>query len=150
MTIIQEKLRGFLSAETVGLFEASSNDASIRCDFSSIDSMACAVQRLAVDFSSSQSAERLRDKCTELSAKLTYLLEPLQIIECDEELSTVQMRSNPPQADQQARRYYELTATPSRLALCRFEKRPGHGREQINCVFTHEVVMRLVKDLAEA
>ena len=150
MTIIQEKLRGFLSAAKVGVFEASSSDVAIRCDFSSIDSMACAVERLAVEFSSSRSAERLRDMCSELSTKLTYLLEPLQIIECDEELATVQMRSNPPQADQQARRYYELTATPSRLMLCRFEKRPGHTRGPIDCVFTHEVVMRLVKDLAEA
>ncbi len=150
MTIIENRLRGFLDAGTVGVFEASSDDASVQCEFSTIDSMACAIERVTVDFSSSRSAEQLRATCSELSAKLTYLLEPLQIIECDEELSTVQMRSNPPQADQQARRYYELTATPSHLALRRFEKRPGQGREQIESVFTHEVAIRLVKDLSEA
>lgn len=150
MASTEKRLREFLDAGAPGVFESSSDGVDLHCEFSSIDSMACAFRHMSVEFETGRSSERLRETCDALSAKLTYLLEPLQIIECDAELSTVQMRSNPPQADEQTRRYYELTAIPNRLSLCRFEKQPGHPRVQIESIFTHEVAIRLISDLAGA
>ena len=150
MTNIDKQLREFLAAGTAGVFEASSSDVAVECEFSSIDSMACAINTLSVCFPAARSPDQLRKTCDALSVKLSYLLEPLDIIECDAELSSIQMRSNPPQVDERTRRYYELTATPNRLALCRFEKPLGQSRMPIESVFTHEVAMRLIEDLVGA
>ena len=148
--IIEKQLRDFLDAGIPGMFEIQSDDLLVRCEFTGVDTMACSIRELTVGRESAYAAEKLRETCDALSTKLTYLLEPLQIIECDAELSTIQMRSNPPHADEQSRRYYELTATPKCLSLHRFEKQTGQPRVQIESVLTKEVAARLVGDLAGA
>ena len=82
-----------------------------------------------------------------LSKRLTYLLEPISPIEADAEGCTLQMRSNPPQKDDDGRSYYELVVRRGgEIALRRYRKANGTAREIVPAMVTAEVLVRLVSD----
>jgi hypothetical protein len=59
----------------------------------------------------------------------------------------VQLRSNPPQRDDDGRSYYELTVRRGgEVALARFRKENAAARKQIPADVTREVLLRLVSD----
>ena len=90
-----------------------------------------------------------RPRARELAKRVNYLLEPIAPIELDAQGCTVQMRSNPPQKDDNGWRYYELLIRRGgSIALCRYEKQPGQPRVRVPAVLTHEVVGRLVDDFS--
>lgn len=89
----------------------------------------------------------LQAASADLCRRVNYLLEPIAPIETDAQGCSVQMRSNPPQRDDNNRRYYELhLSRGGRVELCRYEKQPGQPRTRIPAVLTHEVACRLVDD----
>ena len=91
--------------------------------------------------------ERLKRTSEELSARLTYLLEPIGPIEVDTQQSIVQMRSKPPQKDDDGRSYYELLVKKGgELVLIRYRKPQGQPRERIHATVTQEVLLRLAAD----
>jgi hypothetical protein len=58
-----------------------------------------------------------------------------------------QLRSSPPQRDDDGRSYYELTVRRGgEISLCRYRKEPGAARVQIPATVTREVLLRLVDD----
>ena len=82
-----------------------------------------------------------------LSDRLTYLMEPIRPIEIDADACVAQLRSSPPQRDDDGRSYYELTVRRGgEIALCRYRKEPGTVRQQIPATVTREVLLRLVDD----
>ena len=82
-----------------------------------------------------------------LSARLTYLMEPIRPIEIDADACVAQLRSSPPQRDDDGRSYYELTVRRGgEIALCRYRKEPGTVRQQIPATVTREVLLRLADD----
>jgi hypothetical protein len=82
-----------------------------------------------------------------LSARLTYLMEPIAPIEIDQAACVVQLRSNPPQRDDDGRSYYELLVRRGgEIALVRYRKENGDARRQIPATLTREVLARLVGD----
>ena len=84
---------------------------------------------------------------TTLSERLTYLMEPIRPIELDADACTVQMRSSPPQRDDDGRSYYELVVRRGgELNLCRYRKEPGKPRQQVAATVTGEALLRLVDD----
>jgi hypothetical protein len=84
-----------------------------------------------------------------LAARVNYLLEPIAPIEIDADGCTVQMRSNPPQKDDNGWRYYELLLRRGgAVMLCRYEKPPGQPRIRVPAALTHEVLGRLVEDFS--
>jgi hypothetical protein len=86
-----------------------------------------------------------------LADRLTYLMEPISSIEIDAQACVVQMRSNPPQRDDDGRTYYELLARRGgEIALCRYRKENGAGRQQIPATVTREVLLRLAGDFCAA
>lgn len=89
----------------------------------------------------------LQAASADLCRRVNYLLEPIAPIETDSQGCSVQMRSNPPQRDDNGRRYYELhLSRGGRIELCRYEKVPGQPRTRVPAVLTHEVACRLVDD----
>jgi hypothetical protein len=63
----------------------------------------------------------------------------------------VQLRSNPPQRDDDGRSYYELiVARGGHIALKRYRKGNGNARQPITATVTREVLMRLVGDFCAA
>jgi hypothetical protein len=84
-----------------------------------------------------------------LSARLTYLMEPIAPIEIDSAACVVQLRSSPPQKDDDGRTYYELTVRRGgEIALVRFRKENNNARQQVTATVTREVLLRLVGDFS--
>jgi hypothetical protein len=86
----------------------------------------------------------------QLASKLTYLLEPLRVIEVDGDAGAVQMRSHPPYQQQQTRYYEVLVQRGGSLSLVRYERLPGEPRKPIAATVTQEVFYRLADDFAAA
>jgi hypothetical protein len=75
-------------------------------------------------------------------------MEPIAPIEIDEAACVMQLRSNPPQRDDDGRSYYELLVRRGgEITLARYRKENGAGgRRQIAANVTREVLLRLVGD----
>jgi hypothetical protein len=85
-----------------------------------------------------------------LSARLTYLLEPLVVLEVDAEAGEVELRSARPSKREGARSYYQVgLRKEGRLDFQRFRfEEADRSRHPVPCQFTREVLERLVDDLA--
>jgi hypothetical protein len=82
-----------------------------------------------------------------LAARLTYLMEPISPIEIDAQECVVQMRSNPPQCDDDGHAYFELLVRRGgEISLRRYRKENNTGRQPIAATVTREVLVRLVGD----
>lgn len=115
-----------------------------------LDSLACAFERLALSSAAlaGASVDRLKKAAEALSTRVNYLLEPVQPIEVDPHQCTVQMRSMPPQKDEDKTSYYELLVQCSgEISLMRYEH-ANQGRTPIPAHVTREVLSRLVEDFA--
>ena len=109
-----------------------------------LDSLACAFTRLALraDSLAGMSPERLKKTAEILSARLTYLLEPISPIEIDSQGCVVQMRSNPPQKESDRTTYYELLVSRTgELSLSRYARAAGESRQMIPA---HEIGRRFL------
>jgi hypothetical protein len=127
----------------------SAGERHVTCNLVSRDTLAVAFDTLRLTTSELADAatadlERIGAK---LSERLTYLMEPIHPIELDADACVVQMRSRPPQQDDDGRSYFELVVRRGgELSLCRFRKSPGMRREPIAANVTREVLLRLVGD----
>ena len=95
--------------------------------------------------------DRLKVVADTLAKRLTYLLEPISPIEVDADQCIVQMRSSPPQRDDNGTRYYELLVRRGgELSLRRYQRQGAGERRSISAQITREVFLRLVGDLSDA
>lgn len=85
-----------------------------------------------------------------LSSRLTYLLESISPVEIDRDMCIVQLRSNPPEQNDQGTFYYELVVRQGAIDLCRFQKAPGGARQVVPATVTREVLKRLADDFVAA
>jgi hypothetical protein len=117
-----------------------------------VDSLACAFESLTVstDRLDEASIDELKSLSERLASQLNYLLEPISPVEIDADGCTVQMRSTPPQRDDDGSTYYELLVRRGRLSLCRYHKAKGAARKLIPAQLTREVFLRLTGDLVAA
>ena len=121
----------------------------LTCDVVERNSLAVSFNqlRLATDELGSADAAKLERIGKALAGRLTYLMEPIAPIELDAAACVVQLRSSPPQRDDDGRSYYELTVRRGgEIALVRFRKENGGTRQQIVATVTREVLIRLVGD----
>ena len=129
--------------------EINDGPRRLRCQLVALDSLACAFTRLALEAESLRNmpTDGLKQTAERLSARLTYLLEPISPIEVDAQGCVVQMRSNPPHKQTDRTSYYELlVARSGQLSLCRYARSAGQPREIIPAQVTREVLARLVAD----
>lgn len=141
------------SAFAGGSQSVSAADAGARlnADLVALDALALAFDHVTVtrDALAAAPIEQLKKLSEALSKKLTYLLEPISPIEVDADQCVVQLRSSPPQRDDNGTRYYELLVRRGgELSLRRFEKQPGNARQAVPAHVTREVFLRLVDDFA--
>lgn len=94
---------------------------------------------------------RLSRVAENVSSKLTYLLEPLTLIEQEEGEQFLLIRSVPPHRQEGSIDYYEIRLVGGTyLSLERYSyQRDRRIREGKAMVFTREVFERLLEDLAE-
>jgi hypothetical protein len=84
-----------------------------------------------------------------LSARATYLMEPLVMLELDAAEGEVQLRSQSPTSRAEKRSYYEVRINrQGMLHLARFAfDEAGRRRSPATCQMTREVVERLADDI---
>jgi hypothetical protein len=124
---------------------------TVRCNADECEPLAVTVIDLVLETPELAAATsfELQAASAELAKRVNYLLEPIAPIELDAQGCSVQMRSNPPQKDDNGRRYYELLLRRGgSIALCRYEKQAGQPRVRVPAVLTHEVVGRLIDDFS--
>jgi hypothetical protein len=122
---------------------------TLRCDIVERNTLAVSfgVLRLSTAELASADSARLERIGKALATKLTYLMEPISPIEFDAQGCVVQLRSNPPQRDDDGRSYYELLIRRGgEIALTRYRKENGNARQPITATVTREVLSRLVGD----
>lgn len=123
----------------------------LTCDIVERDSLAVSFNslRLATSQLAQATVADLERIGKSLSGRLTYLMEPISPIESDAEACIVQLRSNPPQRDDDGRTYYELIVhRGGELSLIRYRKEAASARQRVPATVTREVLMRLVRDFA--
>ena len=123
------------------------------CRLVALDTMACAFTRLSLSAPAlaGLSTDGLKQTAERLSARLTYLLEPISPIELDSQGCVVQMRSTPPHKDSDRTSYYELLVSRvGELSLVRYTRVGSEPREVIPAQVTREVLVRLASDFAAA
>jgi hypothetical protein len=130
---------------------ASEGGVRLDADLVALDALALAFDHVTVtrDALAAAPIEQLKKLADTLSKRLTYLLEPISPVEVDADQCVIQMRSSPPQRDDNGTRYYELLVRRGgQFSLRRFEKQPGNVRQPIPAQVTREVFLRLVDDFA--
>ena len=124
----------------------------LTCDVAECNSLAVSFNqlRLATTELATADSSELESIGKTLAARLTYLMEPIAPIEIDSAACVVQLRSNPPQRDDDGRSYYELLVRRGgEIALTRYRKENGGARQQIAATVTREVLLRLVGGFCE-
>ena len=151
MTISQQFEHELKQLGTGGeaVLDVSAGDRHLTCNLVTRDSLAVAFQMLRLTTSelADAAAADLERISAALAGRLTYLMEPIHPIELDADACVVQMRSNPPQQDDDGRSYFELVVRRGgELSLGRFHKQPGSPRQPVPANVTREVLLRLAAD----
>lgn len=124
---------------------------TLYCEAAQCEQLSATINELTLESPelAAASASQLQQASRELSGRVNYLLEPIAPIETDATGCSVQMRSNPPQKDDNGWKYYELLLKRGgSVTLARYEKQPGQPRVRVPAVLTHEMIGRLVDDFS--
>lgn len=138
-----------IGAGGTAIVDITSGSRRLTCDLVERNSLAVAFQvlRVATPELASATSASLERIAKNLSERLTYLMEPIRPIEIDADTCIAQLRSSPPQRDDDGRSYYELTVRRGgEIALSRYRKESGTPRQTIAANVTREVLLRLVDD----
>jgi len=129
--------------------------ADVAIDFTAVDSLSCSLReiRVRVPSLSGAAVDVLRQWATDLCRRVTYLLENIGPLEVDPDAGLVLVRSTPPDRQDEATTFYEILLQSHAngnftLRRYRTEKKPP-ARKQVDMHFTHEVLNKLVNDLAD-
>lgn len=128
-----------------------SQPRKLTCEIVERNSLAVSFNRLRLATAelANKSAADLERIGKALSERLTYLMEPIAPIEIDAAECVVQLRSNPPQKNDDGRTYFELIVRRGgEITLTRFRKEPSSSRQQVTATVTREVLLRLVGDFS--
>ncbi|QDS98670.1 hypothetical protein [Adhaeretor mobilis] len=155
MTLAQKLLAGLQTSlgQTSVALTVDEGAREVNCKALQCEQLAVTVTDLTLETSELAGIDlpRIQAASQALCSRVNYLLEPISPIETDAQGCTVQMRSNPPQQDDNGCRYYELLLRRGgSVALHRYEKQPGKARVRVPAVLTHEVLGRLVDDFSQA
>jgi len=123
---------------------------TLTCAWQALETVGCAFEELNLTTNAWDRADlaELKRISHTLAGRLTYLLEPIQVLEADGQQRLVLLRSQPPQQQPAGTSYYELRVRKDGWLLCRFRKdRSQPQRVRIPCEVTREVFARLVHDL---
>ena len=149
---IDDELNRLRAAGGAGALIADAPNGRLECDLTHVDAIGCAVEAFSFRTGrlSGATLERLKKIGEDLTRRVTYLLEPIAIIEIDAEGVTVQLRSSPPSQDGGVTTYYELALNRDGLTLRRYQSQAGQPRQAVPAHFTHEALRRLARDVSAA
>ena len=150
---IQRELKRIQAVSGRGLLQVDCDAGRIEADLLAVDAIGCSFQTLGLTTEKLAGAtlDDLKAISEALTAKLTYLLEPIGLVEADADRCSVQLRSNPPQKGDDGTNYYELMVRRGGdITLSRYSKKSGQLRQIIPANVTREVLTRLSEDFVEA
>jgi len=148
-TDIERELKRIQAVSGKGLLQVDTDNGRIEADLLAVDAIGCSFLTLAysTDKLASSSLDELKKISESLISRLTYLLEPIGVVEVDRDRAAVQLRSNPPQKGDDGTSYYELMVRRGGdVTLSRYQKKPGQIREIVPANVTREVLQRLAED----
>jgi hypothetical protein len=152
-TDIERELKRIQAVSGRGLLQVDSPTGRIEADLLAVDAIGCSFQTLAysTDRLANSSMQELKEISEALTAKLTYLLEPIGVVEADADRCSVQLRSSPPQKGEDGTSYYELMVRRGgHITLSRYSKQTGQLRQIVPAQVTREVLGRLADDFLAA
>ena len=141
------------SSSAAGTLRIAAGDGELQCEVAEVNPIACRLNRLSyrserINHAAPEKLERLG---RELCERVSYLNEPLALIELDREATSVQLRSSPPANHEGHIRYFEISIARDRgLQVERFDAAPGEPRKATPASITREVLERLAGDCLEA
>ncbi|MBI2193778.1 MAG: hypothetical protein HYU36_17520 [Planctomycetes bacterium] len=130
----------------------SNGRREVAIDIGDFGPFGCVVQEVRCrSLAPEEKPESLRRRADRLVRTVTYLLERLLLLECDEPGQVALVRSSAPYRTADALAYYEARFDSDGLRFARFRRqRRGRARTRIPFVLTREVLERLADDLAGA
>lgn len=150
---IERELQRIQAVTGRGLLQVDCEAGRIEADLHAVDGIGCSFQTLGLSTSklANASLDELKTISDGLISRLTYLLEPIGVIEADADRCSVQLRSNPPKKGEDETSYYELMVRRGGdITLSRYGKKPGQLRQIIAAHVTREVLARLADDFVAA
>ena len=150
---IERELKRIQAVTGRGLLQIDSSEGRVEADLLAVDAIGCSFQTLGYSTAklAGASLNQLKSISQALTEKLTYLLEPIGLVEADADRCSVQLRSSPPQKGDDGTSYYELMVRRGGdITLSRYSKKPGQLRQIIPAHVTREVLGRLADDFVAA
>lgn len=152
-TDIERELKRIQAVSGKGLLQVDCDGGRIEADLVAVDAIGCSFQTLGYLTSklAGASLDELKTISQTLTSKLTYLLEPIGVVEADADRCSVQLRSSPPQKGEDGTSYYELMVRRGGdITLSRYAKKSGQLRQIVPANVTREVLGRLADDFIAA
>jgi hypothetical protein len=150
---IDRELKRIQAVSGRGLLQVDGEAGRIEADLLAVDAIGCSFQTLGLSTSKLAGAtlDKLKTISQTLTEKLTYLLEPIGLVEADADRCSIQLRSNPPQKGEDETSYYELMVRRGGdITLSRYSKKSGQLRQIVPAHVTREVLGRLADDFMAA
>ncbi len=146
---IERELQRIQAVSGQGLLQVDCDVGRIEADLVAVDVIGCSFQTIGLSTTRlvDASLAKLKETSETLTGRLTYLLEPIGIVEADADRCSVQMRSNPPKKGEDETSYYELMVRRGGdITLSRYSKKSGQLRQIVSAHLTREVLARLADD----
>ena len=146
---IEREFKRIQAVSGRGLLQVDCEVGRIEADLVAVDAIGCSFQTLGLSTSKLSGAEleKLKEISQKLTEKLTYLLEPIGLVEADADRCSIQLRSSPPQKGEDETSYYELMVRRGGdITLSRYSKKSGQLRQIVPANVTREVLSRLADD----
>lgn len=150
---IERELKRIQAVSGRGLLQVDCEIGRIEADLVAVDAIGCSFQTLGLTTGklANASLDELKAISETLTGKLTYLLEPIGLVEADADRCSIQLRSNPPKKGEDETSYYELMVRRGGdITLSRYSKKTGQLRQIIPANVTREVLGRLADDFVAA
>jgi hypothetical protein len=150
---IERELHRIQAVTGRGLLQIDTGSGRLEADLLAVDAVGCALETLAYTTTklANASLDDLKRISQQLTGKLTYLLEPIGLVEADRDRAAIQLRSSPPKKGEDGTSYYELLIRRGGdVTLSRYQKKPGQIRQIVRANFTREVLVRLADDFVAA
>jgi len=150
---IDRELKRIQAVSGRGLLQVDCEAGRIEADLLAVEPIGCTFQTLGLTTGKLAGAtlDQLKTISQTLTEKLTYLLEPIGLVEADADRCSIQLRSNPPQKGEDETSYYELMVRRGGdITLSRYSKKSGQLRQIVPANVTREVLGRLADDFVAA
>ena len=151
--LVNTKLDALAAQDGSGPFVLSVAGAlgTLHAQLRVVDQLACSFDQMEYqsDRLADADMEQMKAVSDDLVSRMTYLLEPLGVLELDEESASIQLRSVPPSKEDGTIRYYELVVQRGgSIKLERYERpKDSHDRVTIPAEVTRDVFQRLASDM---